>query len=117
MKTAVILGLALTLAAGIAAEAPAPPDVSGEWELTTRFLGHELHSRLVLEVVGGKLAGTLHGDRSGKVEGTVDGGRVRFAWRDDDGSTDTYEGVLRDGTLSGTVTFSGEVWGGTPAST
>ena len=50
------------------------------------------------------------------VTGTVDGDRVRFEVKDRDGSTSAYDGRLKDGLLSGTVTFSGESWGATPPS-
>ena len=114
---ALALGVLLAATTETAAASPATGDVSGEWELTTRILGNPLHGRLTLNVEGGKLTGTLRAGRKRDVAGTVEGDRVRFEWKDRDGTTNSYEGRLQNGTLSGTVTFSGETWGGTPAST
>jgi len=111
-----VLGLLAAVRPSVAAPA-APAGVAGEWELTAQVLGYPAHSRLVLQVDGARLTGTLRGNGKRQVEGTVAGDRVRFSWKDEDGTTDTYEGVLRDGQLSGTLTVAGESWGATPPTT
>jgi amidase len=110
------LGLALVLGP-LRALAAAPSDVSGEWELTTQIFENALSARLNLSVEKGALGGTLQSGGKKTVTGTVDGDRVRFEWKDSDGTTSAYDGRLQNGQLSGTVAFSGESWGGTPPST
>src|SRR5712691_9061544 len=86
----------------------APPDLSGEWELTTLVFGNPLNERLTLKVDRGKVTGTNSGRT---VSGKVDLDRVRFEYKDRDGTNNLYEGRLQDGKLSGTVRVSNEPWG------
>jgi acetamidase/formamidase len=95
----------LLLSAAVRAE-----DLSGEWELTTMIFGHPYAERLKLEVGKGKVTGTASGQA---VTGTVDGDRIRFEYKDDDGTDNLYEGRLQDGKLSGTLKVSNEPWGKT----
>jgi amidase len=118
MRSIVVVGLVLCLGTSAApAVSPAPADLSGEWELTTLVLGNPLSGRLTLSVEKGTLSGTLQSGGRKAVSGTVAGDHVRFEWKDRDGTTNAYDGRLHSGRLSGTVTFSGESWGGTPPST
>ena len=93
-----------------------PASLSGEWELTTTIFGSVSGERLSLSVEQGKITGWVYQHRRVSVTGTVDGDRVRFELKDRDGSSNLYEGRLQNGSLSGTVTFSGEGWGATPPS-
>lgn len=107
------------LAAGAVWEAGGPEaaaSLSGEWELKTTVFGAVVGERLKLSVEQGKITGSVYKRRDVPVTGTVEGDRVRFEFKDADGSSSLYEGRLQDGSLSGTVTFSGEPWGATPAS-
>lgn len=115
-KSLASLGLTLLLAAA-GARAAAPPDVSGEWELTTDVLGNPLAARMTLTVEKGKLTGTIRSGGPKAVTGSVEGDRVRFEWKDRDGTVSAYDGRLQNGQLSGTVTYSGETWGASPPST
>ena len=103
-------------AAAPAPSSPAAPDLSGEWILTTRVFGNPLGSRLELSASAGKLTGAVWNGGRKPVDGTVEGERVRFSWKDEDGTTNTYEGRFRNGALAGTATFSGESYGATPPS-
>ncbi len=104
-----------------AARAQKPPEtgsasVSGEWVLTTELFGNPLHERLNLRVEKGKISGSVYRGKSVPVSGKIDGDRVQFEYKDQDGSVSSYEGRLENGSLSGTATFSGESWGQTPPS-
>ena len=109
----VLVGL---LASATVGAGGGPADLSGEWVLTTTIFGAVSGERLTLSVEQGKITGSIYQRRSVPVTGTVEGDRVRFEYKDRDGSTSAYDGRLKDGILSGTVTFSGESWGATPAS-
>ncbi len=103
-------------AAAPAPSSPAASDLSGEWILTTQVFGNPLGSRLELSASAGKLTGAVWNGGRKPVDGTVEGERVRFAWKDEDGTTNTYDGRFRNGALAGTATFSGESYGATPPS-
>ena len=108
---------ACLFAASAAAASPpqaAPADLSGEWELTTNVFGNPLAERLTLTVENGKITGKSSGK---DVTGTVEGDHVRFESKDQDGTKNVYDGRLKDGKLSGTLTVSEEPWGETPAMT
>ncbi len=105
------------LAAGTAGAANAPEaaaSLSGEWVLSTTVFGSVAGERLKLSVEQGKITGSIYQRRDVPVTGTIEGDHVRFEVKDQDGSTSAYDGRLKDGLLSGTVTFSGEPWGATP---
>ena len=89
----------------------APSDLSGEWELTTLRLSRSLSELLNLKVDKGKITGTTSGRT---VSGKVEGDRVQFEYRDQDGTNNVYEGRLQDGKLSGTMAVSDEPWGQAP---
>jgi hypothetical protein len=97
-----------------ASAAHAQSDISGEWEMTTRVIGNTLAHRLTIKVEKGKLTGTVSRGKPTPITGTVAGDQVRFESKDPDGTVNHYEGRLSDGVLSGTVTYTGESWGGTP---
>jgi amidase len=105
--------LCLFAAAARAASPPqaAPADVSGEWELTTNVFGNPLSERITLKVENGKITGKSSGK---DVTGTLDGDHVRFESKDQDGTKNQYDGRLKDGKLSGTLTVSDEPFGQTP---
>ena len=105
------------LMAGATARADhTPASLAGEWERTTSVFGSVSGERLSLSVEQGKITGWIYQHRRVPVTGTLDGDRVRFELKDRDGSSSLYEGRLQHGSLSGTVTFSGEAWGATPPS-
>ncbi len=109
--------LASALVVSLIAAAPVPAgDFSGEWEMTTTIFGNALSNRLILHVEKGKLTGSVYRGKSMPLTGKVEGDRVQFEFKEQDGTTNAYEGRLQNGNLSGTVTFSGESWGGTPPS-
>ncbi len=118
MKTAAVLGLFVLLGAPRADAAPAPAsDVSGEWELTEQILGNPRSARLELAAENGALKGTLYAGGKKTVSGTLDGDRVRFQWKDDDGTVAAYDGRAQGAKMSGTLTYTGEPWAPTPPST
>ncbi len=110
------VGLLLTTRAALAQinTPSAPSDLSGEWELTTDVLGNPLARRLTLKVERGKLTGTVSRGKSTPLTGTAAGDQVHFELKEEDGTVDHFEGRVRDGILSGTVSFSGEPWGSMP---
>ena len=108
------------LAAGTVWAAGGPEaaaSLSGEWVLSTTIFGAVSGERLKLTVEQGKVTGSIYQRRDVPVTGTIEGDHVRFEVKDQDGSTSAYDGRLKDGLLSGTVTFSGEPWGATPPAT
>ena len=116
MKTVAILTTAVLLAASGTALGASAPDVAGEWELTERIFGNSMSGRLELQAEKGALKGTIQGRGKKAVTGTVDGERVRFQWKDEDGTAAVYEGRLQGAAMSGTVTYTGEKWAPTPPS-
>ncbi|MGE5412843.1 MAG: acetamidase/formamidase family protein [Syntrophomonadaceae bacterium] len=116
MKSFAVPGIVVFLAAASAAAAASPADVSGEWELTEQIFGYGRAARLELTVVDGTIKGTLASGGKKAVTGTVSGDRVRFQWKDEGGIVAAYDGRLRDATMSGTVTYTGEKWAPTPPS-
>ena len=95
----------------------AAASLAGEWVLTTTIFGSVAGERLKLSVDQGKITGSIYQRKDVPLTGTVEGDRIRFEVKDQDGSTSAYDGRMKDGLLSGTVTFSGEPWGATPPST
>ena len=95
----------------------AAASLAGEWVLTTTIFGSVAGERLKLSVDQGKITGSIYQRRDVPLTGTVEGDRVRFEVKDPDGSTSAYDGRMKDGLLSGTVTFSDEPWGATPPAT
>jgi len=105
--------LASTMLVCLLAAAPVQAeDLSGEWELTTMVFGQPLVERLNFKVENGKITGTSSGTA---VTGSVDGNRIRFEYKDRDGTDNLYEGRLQDGKLSGTLKVANEPWGQAPA--
>jgi acetamidase/formamidase len=99
------------LAAPAALALPAPADVSGDWILTTLVYNEPLNELLTLKVENGKITGKNTGR---DVTGEASGDRVRFQYKDQDGTLNVYEGKLKDGRLSGTLTITEEPWGKSP---
>ena len=76
--------LASTMLVCLLAAAPVQAeDLSGEWELTTMVFGQPLVERLNFKVENGKITGTSSGTA---VTGSVDGNRIRFEYKDPDGT-------------------------------
>ena len=112
---AILAASVLSAAAGLRAEAqPAPADLSGDWILTTQVHGEPLNEVLTLRVENGKVTGKNAGR---DVTGEATGDRVRFQYKDADGTLNVYEGRLKDGRLSGTLAVTDEPWGKSPAMT
>jgi amidase len=110
-----MLSTALAFLAVLSLAQPAPtPNLAGDWELTTMVFGNALVERLTLEAAGGKLTGKSSGR---DVTGSVEGDHVRFESKDQDGTMNRYDGHLKDGKLSGTLTVSEEPFGQTPPMT
>jgi len=107
------LGLVCLLVAGPLFAAPVT-DLSGEWELMITVFGNSLAYRMDLKVDAGKLTGSVSRGKPTPITGTADGDRIRFEWKDPDGTQNTFEGRLQKGELSGTASFSGEPYGATP---
>ena len=95
----------------------AAASLAGEWVLTTTIFGSVAGERLKLSVDQGKITGSIYQRKDVPLTGTVEGDRIRFEVKDQDGSTSAYDGRMKDGLLSGTVTFSNEPWGATPPAT
>ena len=117
-----VLGVLTGLLASRTAWAATGPDaaaasLAGEWVLTTTIFGSVAGERLKLSVDQGKITGSIYQRKDVPLTGTVEGDRVRFEIKDQDGSTSAYDGRIKDGLLSGTVTFSNEPWGATPPAT
>ena len=107
-----VVGLFATATArAAAAPQPSAPDLSGDWILTTQVYGEPLNELLALKVENGKVTGKVAGR---DVTGEVTGDRVRFQYNDTDGTLNVYEGKVKDGRLSGTVTITQEPWGKSP---
>ena len=107
------LGWACLLAAAPLSAAPAP-DLSGEWELMITLFGNPLAYRMEMKVDGGKLTGSVSRGKPTPITGTAQGDRVRFEWKDADGTQNAFDGRLEKGELAGTASFSGEPYGATP---
>ncbi|HXY41490.1 MAG TPA: acetamidase/formamidase family protein [Vicinamibacteria bacterium] len=74
--------------------------LSGTWLLTTDVFGNPWHQRLTLEQKGDTLAGRAGSD---KVEGTLQGGAVRFVSKPEGGGRNEYAGAVSGESISGTV--------------
>jgi len=87
--------------------AAAPPSIEGEWLLTNDYFGNDYSTRLVLEVKGQAVSGTLaRPGRKLPVKGTVQGIALRFEV-EDGSEKSAYAGQLVDGRLEGTVLLTG----------
>ena len=91
-------------ATGGGQEARSGGSVSGNWLVTADFYGTPLFFRMEFKEEGGKLTGKFDGD---KLEGTVTGNAIHFVAKDDEGGTEECTATLKDGTISGTVVFTG----------
>ncbi len=101
--------------AAVAAPQPPPPDLFGDWILTTLVHGEPLNELLTLKVENGRITGKTSGR---DVTGLVTGDRVQFQYKDPDGAINVYEGKLeKGGRLSGTLTITEETWGKSPVMT
>jgi acetamidase/formamidase len=113
IRVAACVGLVCLLAIPLAAAPPAA-DLSGEWILTVSLFGNPLAYRMDLNVDAGKLTGSVSRGKPTPITGTTEGDRVRFEWKDQDGTVNTFDGRLQKGELSGTASFSAEPYGATP---
>ena len=115
LRVVACLGLVCLLLAAPSAAAPGPKeDVGGEWILTISLFDNPLAYRMDAKVDAGKLTGTVSRGKPTPITGTVEGDRVRFEWKDPDGTLNKFDGRLEKGELSGTATFSDEPSGATP---
>ena len=116
LRRFVAVSIACLLVAVSLAAAPAT-DLSGEWELIMTLFGNPLAYRMELKVEGGKLTGSVSRGKPTPITGTIQGpgDRVRFEWKDPDGTQNTFDGRLEKGELTGTASFSGEPYGATPS--
>lgn len=89
--------------------AQATPDsvepVTGRWIVTEDLYGTPFYMRMDVAQEGQKLAGQLDGDKG---EGSFDGHAFHFVSKDARGGTETVEGTLRNGALTGTILESDE---------
>src|SRR5580658_3769914 len=77
--------------------------LTGKWQATADFFGTSMYAPMQLTQAGGKLTGSFHGD---KLEGTVDGEKVRFVAKSDDGSTDEVTATVVNGEMKGEIVAS-----------
>ena len=77
------------------------PQFTGNWIVSTDLFGTPIYSRFTLDQQGDKLTGNFNGD---KLEGTVTGNHIHFVSKDDEGGSDTVQGTLQNGTLTGDYT-------------
>ncbi|MBS1877549.1 MAG: acetamidase/formamidase family protein [Acidobacteria bacterium] len=89
----------LFLPAILAAQTPA---VSGRWFATVDFHGTPLYFNMKLEQRGAAITGQFGGD---KLEGAINGESIRFLARDPRGGSEELTGVVRDGSISGSMVF------------
>ncbi|MGD0445841.1 MAG: hypothetical protein ABSA39_18055 [Edaphobacter sp.] len=74
---------------------------TGNWIVSTDLFGTPIYARFTLDQQGDKLTGNFNGD---KLEGTVTGNQIHFVSKDDEGGSDTVQGTLQNGTLTGDYT-------------
>src|ERR1700679_1653063 len=84
------------------------PQFTGNWIVTADVFGTPIYARFTLDQQGDKVTGNFNGD---KLEGTVTGNQLHFVSKDNEGGTDTVQGTLENGTLTGDYT---EVDGSNP---
>ncbi len=77
------------------------PQFTGNWIVTADLFGTPIYARFTLDQQGDKLTGNFNGD---KLEGTVTGNQIHFVSKDDEGGSDTVQGTLQNGTLTGDYT-------------
>jgi acetamidase/formamidase len=77
------------------------PQFTGNWIVTADLFGTPINARFVLDQQGDKLTGNFNGD---KLEGTVTGNQIHFVSKDNEGGSDTVQGTLQNGTLTGDYT-------------
>jgi acetamidase/formamidase len=79
------------------------PSISGRWLVTADFYGTPLNYVLELGQQGDKLSGNFDGN---KLEGSLDGDALHFLAKDELGSTTECTATIRNGTISGSLTFA-----------
>ena len=77
------------------------PQFTGNWIVTADLFNTPIYARFTLEQQGDKLTGNFNGD---KLEGTVTGNQIHFVSKDNEGGSDTVQGTLQNGTLTGDYT-------------
>jgi acetamidase/formamidase len=105
----VLLLCLCSLATRVAAQPS--PGLSGEWLLTSEVYRVKLGERLSLKVDGNAISGSLLREQAVVVEGTLDGAKVHFRFKESDGTQNEYRGEVDGGVLSGeysSVAPSGE---------
>jgi acetamidase/formamidase len=74
--------------------------VTGKWQVTAEFYGTPTYGPMQLQQDGSKLTGSFRGD---KLEGTVDGGKVHFVAKDNEGDTSEVNATVANGAMKGEV--------------
>src|SRR5689334_22346397 len=77
--------------------------VSGRWIINADVYGTPLFYQMHLKEEAGKLTGDFGGD---KLEGTVTGKAIHFVAKDEQGGTEECTATVKDGTMSGTFSFT-----------
>ncbi|HXC95994.1 MAG TPA: acetamidase/formamidase family protein [Edaphobacter sp.] len=85
------------------------PQFTGNWIVTADLFSTPIYARFTLDQKGDKLTGNFNGD---KLEGTVTGNSIHFVSKDDEGGSDTVQGTLQNGILTGDYT---EIDGSNPS--
>jgi amidase len=94
----------LALATCAAAQSPnTQQPLTGRWNASAEYYGTPTYLGFQLEQTGNKLTGNFHGD---KLEGTVDGTKVHFISKNDQGESDEVHATLQNGILTGEVTVT-----------
>jgi amidase len=77
------------------------PQFTGSWIVTADVFSTPIYGRFTLDQQGDKLTGNFNGD---KLEGTVTGNQIHFVSKDDEAGSDTVQGTLQNGILTGDYT-------------
>lgn len=98
-----ILAVCSTAAPSVANAQEAGRGLTGKWTVTADFFGTPLYFPMELKEDGGKLTGTLEGD---KLEGIVSGNAIQFVGKDDEGDTNKCTATLNGSIMTGTCVFT-----------
>lgn len=102
MHTRISLILILLLVA-VPGALRAEGSLAGDWNVSSQVHGYPLSQRMRLEVTGGKLSGSLGGD---KLEGTIAGHAFHAVARDEEGGTTQLTGSVTGATIAGDLVFT-----------
>jgi hypothetical protein len=76
--------------------------VTGHWTTSADFYGTTLFFPMELSQTGNTFTGNFDGD---KLEGAVTGNAIHFLAKDNNGGSEELTGTLKDGVISGSITF------------